>query len=62
MFPVQQHSLEHIYLSEEGLNSLDLMTNDVFEYLKFQAERGDIESQVSSRLYLFHSAAARAGK
>lgn len=50
MFPVQQHNLEHIYLSEEGLNSLDVVNNDVFEYLKFQAERGDIESQVSSRL------------
>lgn len=62
MFPVQQHRLEHIYLSEEGLNSLDLMTNDVFEYLKFQAEHGDIESQVSSRLWEFDSAAVRAGK
>lgn len=62
MLPVQQHRLEHIYLSEEGLNSLELMTNDVFEYLKFQAERGDIESQVGSRLCQFHSAAVRAGK
>ncbi|XP_056893155.1 protein sel-1 homolog 3 isoform X1 [Takifugu flavidus] len=40
-----QHNLEHIYLSEEGLTSLDVVNNDVFEYLKFQAERGDIESQ-----------------
>lgn len=43
---LQQHRLEHIYLSYESLNSQDHMTSDVSEYLKFQAERGNIKSQV----------------
>ncbi|XP_006790304.1 protein sel-1 homolog 3 [Neolamprologus brichardi] len=42
----KQHSTEHIYLNnEEDLNRLTHETNDDFQYLKFQAERGDIESQ-----------------
>uniref|UniRef100_A0A3B4G3W8 SEL1L family member 3 n=1 Tax=Pundamilia nyererei TaxID=303518 RepID=A0A3B4G3W8_9CICH len=42
----KQHSTEHIYLNnEEDLNRLTHETKDDFQYLKFQAERGDIESQ-----------------
>lgn len=44
---LKQHSTEHIYLNnEEDLNRLTHGTKDDFQYLKFQAERGDIESQV----------------
>lgn len=49
-----QHKLEHIYLSDENLNSLSQMTKDLFEYLKFQAQRGHIESQASSSQCYFH--------
>lgn len=62
MFFVQQHKLEHIYLSDENLNSLNRITNDVFEYLKFQAQRGDVESQASSSQCYFHVTAVREGK
>ncbi|TDH08104.1 hypothetical protein EPR50_G00094300 [Perca flavescens] len=42
----EQHTLEHIYLSnQEDLNSLTHDTSDVFQYLKYKAEKGDIESQ-----------------
>ncbi|XP_072246122.1 protein sel-1 homolog 3 isoform X3 [Leuresthes tenuis] len=42
----KQYTPEYIYLSnEEDLYSLMHETSDVFQYLKFQAERGDIESQ-----------------
>uniref|UniRef100_A0A3P8TLF0 Uncharacterized protein n=1 Tax=Amphiprion percula TaxID=161767 RepID=A0A3P8TLF0_AMPPE len=41
-----QSTLESIYLNnEEDLNSLIDETSDVFQYVKYQAERGDIESQ-----------------
>lgn len=62
MFFVQQHKLEHIYLSDEDLNSLNHMTNELFEYLKFQAKRGDIESQASSSQCYVHVTAVRVGK
>ncbi|XP_047442199.1 protein sel-1 homolog 3 isoform X2 [Mugil cephalus] len=42
----KQYLVEHIYLSkEDDINSLIHETSDVFQYVKFQAERGDIESQ-----------------
>uniref|UniRef100_A0A3Q1DGD8 Uncharacterized protein n=1 Tax=Amphiprion ocellaris TaxID=80972 RepID=A0A3Q1DGD8_AMPOC len=42
----KQSTLESIYLNnEEDLNSLIDETSDVFQYVKYQAERGDIESQ-----------------
>ncbi|KAG8003474.1 Protein sel-1-like protein 3 [Nibea albiflora] len=42
----EQYTPEHIYLSNEDfLRSLTEETGDVIEYLKFQAERGDVESQ-----------------
>ncbi|KAA8589682.1 hypothetical protein FQN60_013047 [Etheostoma spectabile] len=44
--PQLQHTVEHIYLSnQEDLNSLTHETSDVFQYLKYKAEKGDIESQ-----------------
>lgn len=53
-FFVQQHELEHIYLSDDDLKSLKDKTNDFFEYLKFQAQHGDVESQVSSSRCYFN--------
>ncbi|TKS74871.1 Protein sel-1 -like protein 3 [Collichthys lucidus] len=42
----KQYTLERIYLSNEDfLRTLTEETGDVIEYLKFQAERGDVESQ-----------------
>uniref|UniRef100_UPI0037E8532C protein sel-1 homolog 3 isoform X2 n=1 Tax=Semicossyphus pulcher TaxID=241346 RepID=UPI0037E8532C len=42
----QQHVVEHIYLSNpEDLSRFSQETDDVFQYLTFQAERGDVESQ-----------------
>ncbi|KAF0042646.1 hypothetical protein F2P81_006178 [Scophthalmus maximus] len=42
----KQYTPEHIYLNNpEDLDSLTHETSDVFQYLKFQAERGDIEAQ-----------------
>ncbi|KAM9358011.1 protein sel-1 homolog 3 [Symphorus nematophorus] len=42
----KQYTPEHIYLNNpEHLNSLNDENSDVFQYLKFQAERGDLESQ-----------------
>ncbi|XP_017278998.1 protein sel-1 homolog 3 [Kryptolebias marmoratus] len=42
----KQYTPEYIYLSnEEDLDSVTHETSDVFQYLKFQAERGDLESQ-----------------
>lgn len=47
---LKQYAPEHIYLSNpEDLNSLNHVKSGVFEYLKFQAERGDVESQVRWR-------------
>uniref|UniRef100_A0A3Q0QU68 SEL1L family member 3 n=1 Tax=Amphilophus citrinellus TaxID=61819 RepID=A0A3Q0QU68_AMPCI len=41
-----QYAIEHIYLNnEEDLSRLTHETSDDFQYLKFKAERGDIESQ-----------------
>ncbi|KAM4549430.1 protein sel-1 homolog 3 isoform 1-T1 [Odontesthes bonariensis] len=42
----KQYTPEYIYLiNQEDLHSLTHETSDVFQFLKFQAERGDIESQ-----------------
>ncbi|XP_069006057.1 protein sel-1 homolog 3 [Embiotoca jacksoni] len=52
-----QYPSENIYISnEEDLNSLIHETSDVFQYLKFKAERGDIESQkrMGTMLYWGH--------
>lgn len=62
MFFLQQHKLERIYLSDEDLNSLNHRTNDLFEYLMFQAQRGDIDSQASSSQCYFQVTAVKAGK
>lgn len=59
---VQQHELEHIYLGDDDLKSLSRKTNDLVEYLKFQAQRGDIESQAGSSQCYFHVRAVRDGK
>uniref|UniRef100_A0A3Q4AT08 Uncharacterized protein n=1 Tax=Mola mola TaxID=94237 RepID=A0A3Q4AT08_MOLML len=51
---LKQSMPEHIYLSnQEDLDHLRHMKSDVFEYLKFQAERGDVEAQkrLASMLY-----------
>ncbi|XP_036067296.1 protein sel-1 homolog 3 isoform X2 [Oryzias melastigma] len=43
---MEQYIPEHIYLSnEEDLKSLTHESSDVFQYLEFQAERGDVEAQ-----------------
>lgn len=53
VFYLKQYLLEHIYLSnEDDLNSLIHETSDVFQYVKYQAERGDIQSQVYA-IYFF---------
>lgn len=45
-FP-KQYTPEHIYLNnQEELNSLTHKKRDVFQYLRYQAQRGDAESQV----------------
>uniref|UniRef100_A0A8P4KDE9 Protein sel-1 homolog 3 n=1 Tax=Dicentrarchus labrax TaxID=13489 RepID=A0A8P4KDE9_DICLA len=42
----KQYTPEHIYLSnQEDVYRLTHKTRDVFQYLKFHAERGDVESQ-----------------
>ncbi|XP_070688255.1 protein sel-1 homolog 3 [Pempheris klunzingeri] len=42
----KQYKPEHIYLNnQEDLNGLPHKTRDVFQYLKYKAERGDVESQ-----------------
>ncbi|XP_037624830.1 protein sel-1 homolog 3 [Sebastes umbrosus] len=42
----EQHAVEHIYLSNpEDLNSLNHESSDVIQFMKYQAERGDVESQ-----------------
>ncbi|KAK2907555.1 hypothetical protein Q8A73_008628 [Channa argus] len=42
----KQYTPEHIYLSNpEDLNALTDETSDIFQYLKLQAERGDLQSQ-----------------
>nr|XP_046248204.1 protein sel-1 homolog 3 isoform X2 [Scatophagus argus] len=42
----EQYTPEHIYLNnQEDLNGLTHLTNDLFQYLKFQAERGDTQAQ-----------------
>ncbi|XP_028260580.1 protein sel-1 homolog 3 [Parambassis ranga] len=42
----KQYTPDHIYLNnEEDLRLVIHETSDVFQFLKFQAERGDIESQ-----------------
>ncbi|XP_059197524.1 protein sel-1 homolog 3 [Centropristis striata] len=49
-----QHTLEPIYLSnEEDLKRFTDETSDVFHYLKYQAQRGDVEAQkrLASLLY-----------
>ncbi|KAF3691221.1 Protein sel-1 -like protein 3 Suppressor of lin-12-like protein 3 [Channa argus] len=44
----KQYTPEHIYLSNpEDLNALTDETSDIFQYLKLQAERGDLQSQGS---------------
>lgn len=44
---LKQCTPEHIYLSNpDDLSSLTHETSDVFQYLKLQAERGDLKSQV----------------
>ncbi|XP_071343140.1 protein sel-1 homolog 3 [Trachinotus anak] len=42
----KQYTPEHIYLNnQEDLDSLTHETTDVFQYVKLQAERGDIDAQ-----------------
>ncbi|GAA6217828.1 protein sel-1 homolog 3-like [Lates japonicus] len=42
----KQYTPEHIYLNnQEDLDQLTDETSDAFQYLKYQAERGDVESQ-----------------
>ncbi|XP_075937671.1 protein sel-1 homolog 3 [Anarhichas minor] len=49
-----QHPLELIYLSnKEDLNSFTEETSDVFHYLKYRAENGDVESQKHLGTMLF---------
>ncbi|XP_044054603.1 protein sel-1 homolog 3 isoform X2 [Siniperca chuatsi] len=53
----KQYTPEHIYLSnQEDLNSFTHKTSDVFQYLKLQAKRGDVESQkrLGTMLYWGH--------
>uniref|UniRef100_A0A673BSH8 Uncharacterized protein n=1 Tax=Sphaeramia orbicularis TaxID=375764 RepID=A0A673BSH8_9TELE len=46
MHESKQYTPEHIYLSnKEDLKSVTYDSSDFVEYLKFEAERGDIESQ-----------------
>ncbi|XP_070817191.1 protein sel-1 homolog 3 [Chaetodon trifascialis] len=46
MHEKNQYMLEHIYLSnQEDLNSLTHEAGPVVQYLKFQSERGDVDSQ-----------------
>ncbi|KAM4629257.1 protein sel-1 homolog 3 [Polymixia lowei] len=46
LYGKKQYSPEHIYLSsEEDLQSLTDERSDIFKFIKFQAERGDVESQ-----------------
>ncbi|XP_075901467.1 protein sel-1 homolog 3 isoform X2 [Nelusetta ayraudi] len=46
MHEYMQYIPEHIYLSdEENLRSRDSLSSDVFEYMKLQAERGDVQAQ-----------------
>nr|XP_015831045.2 protein sel-1 homolog 3 [Nothobranchius furzeri] len=50
----KQYRPEFIYLGmEEDLKSLTLETSDAFQFLKFQADRGDLESQRRLGMMLF---------
>lgn len=54
----KQYPPEYIYLNnEEDLKSLTHETSDDFQYLKFKAQRGDIESQkhIATMLYWGHN-------
>lgn len=47
VFFLKQYTPEHIYLNnQEDLDQLTDETSDAFQYLKYQAEKGDVESQV----------------
>uniref|UniRef100_A0A8C7FH72 Uncharacterized protein n=1 Tax=Oncorhynchus kisutch TaxID=8019 RepID=A0A8C7FH72_ONCKI len=50
----QQYITEHILISnEDHLNSLTHETGDTFQYIKLQADRGDVESQKHLAKLLF---------
>ncbi|KAK1896326.1 Protein sel-1 like 3 [Dissostichus eleginoides] len=41
-----EHTVEHVYLSPvEGLQSLSHQNTDLFQFVKYQAESGDVDSQ-----------------
>ena len=48
---LQQYITEHVHLSvQEEIDRLTHQSGDPFQFLQFQAERGDVESQVKLQI------------